>query len=87
VDEIHTINNESGEIWEYVLLLLSCPIIGLSATVGNPHEFYHWLVKKKKKKKKKLKKIFLFRKNQNRSKGKIFTFWNIIKDTTILNIM
>ncbi|KAJ5927797.1 hypothetical protein N7466_006753 [Penicillium verhagenii] len=43
-DEIHCIGQaEDGVIWEQLLLLAPCPIIALSATVGNPEEFYKWL--------------------------------------------
>ncbi|VDC05091.1 unnamed protein product [Peniophora sp. CBMAI 1063] len=44
LDEIHTIGqHEGGSIWEQVLLLAPCPIIGLSATVGEPESFNSWL--------------------------------------------
>jgi superfamily II RNA helicase len=43
-DEIHCIGQaEDGVVWEQLLLLAPCPIIALSATVGNPHEFNRWL--------------------------------------------
>lgn len=43
-DEIHSIGQaEDGIVWEQLLLLAPCPIIALSATVGNPHEFSDWL--------------------------------------------
>ncbi|KAJ5657229.1 DEAD/DEAH box helicase [Penicillium longicatenatum] len=43
-DEIHSIGQaKEGVIWEQLLLLAPCPIIALSATVGNPDEFYSWL--------------------------------------------
>ncbi|MCJ1332960.1 hypothetical protein MMC10_009654 [Thelotrema lepadinum] len=43
-DEIHTIGRaEDGLVWEQLLLLSPCPIIALSATVGNPDDFYTWL--------------------------------------------
>lgn len=44
-DEVHCIGQaEDGIIWEQLLLLLApCPIIALSATVGNPLEFRNWL--------------------------------------------
>ncbi|ORY63865.1 uncharacterized protein BCR38DRAFT_433323 [Pseudomassariella vexata] len=43
-DEVHCIGQaEDGIIWEQLLLLSPCPIIALSATVGNPVEFYEWL--------------------------------------------
>lgn len=43
-DEVHSIGNaEDGAIWEQLLLLSPCPIIALSATVGNPDEFSGWL--------------------------------------------
>ncbi|RYP11257.1 hypothetical protein DL765_007837 [Monosporascus sp. GIB2] len=39
-DEVHCIGqSEDGIIWEQLLLLAPCPIIALSATVGNPDEF------------------------------------------------
>ena len=43
-DEIHTIGRaEDGLVWEQLLLLSPCPIIALSATVGNPEDFRNWL--------------------------------------------
>ncbi|CAZ81942.1 unnamed protein product [Tuber melanosporum] len=43
-DEVHSIGNaEDGLVWEQLLLLAPCPIIALSATVGNPEEFGSWL--------------------------------------------
>lgn len=43
-DEVHCIGQaEDGVIWEQLLLLAPCPIIALSATVGNPEEFKQWL--------------------------------------------
>ncbi|KAI1075155.1 P-loop containing nucleoside triphosphate hydrolase protein [Whalleya microplaca] len=43
-DEVHCIGqSEDGVIWEQLLLLAPCPIIALSATVGNPLEFKEWL--------------------------------------------
>ncbi|PFH60934.1 hypothetical protein XA68_18554 [Ophiocordyceps unilateralis] len=43
-DEVHCIGQaEDGVIWEQLLLLAPCPIIALSATVGNPEEFKGWL--------------------------------------------
>lgn len=43
-DEVHCIGQaDDGIVWEQLLLLAPCPIIALSATVGNPQEFYNWL--------------------------------------------
>ncbi|KAE8449822.1 hypothetical protein EG329_007299 [Mollisiaceae sp. DMI_Dod_QoI] len=43
-DEIHSIGQaEDGVVWEQLLLLSPCPIIALSATVGNPEQFSDWL--------------------------------------------
>ncbi|MCJ1475667.1 hypothetical protein MMC13_004330 [Lambiella insularis] len=43
-DEIHSIGQaEDGVVWEQLLLLAPCPIIALSATVGNPEQFSDWL--------------------------------------------
>ena len=43
-DEIHSVGNaEDGVVWEQLLLLAPCPIIALSATVGNPDQFSSWL--------------------------------------------
>ena len=43
-DEVHCIGQaEDGIVWEQLLLLAPCPIIALSATVGNPEEFNRWL--------------------------------------------
>ncbi|CAL1698804.1 unnamed protein product [Somion occarium] len=44
LDEIHSIGQqEGGAVWEQIILLAPCPIIGLSATVGNPEQFNTWL--------------------------------------------
>ena len=43
-DEIHCIGQaEDGVVWEQLLLQSPCPIIALSATVGNREEFSTWL--------------------------------------------
>lgn len=43
-DEIHCIGQvNDGVVWEQLLLLAPCPVIALSATVGNPQEFSNWL--------------------------------------------
>lgn len=43
-DEIHSIGQaEDGVVWEQLLLMAPCPIIALSATVGNPSDFSEWL--------------------------------------------
>lgn len=43
-DEVHCIGQaEDGIVWEQLLLLAPCPIIALSATVGNPLQFRDWL--------------------------------------------
>ncbi|KAI7417662.1 P-loop containing nucleoside triphosphate hydrolase protein, partial [Hortaea werneckii] len=43
-DEVHSIGQaEDGVVWEQLLLMAPCPIIALSATVGNPDEFSGWL--------------------------------------------
>ncbi len=43
MDEIHSIGEEGGGIWEQVLLLNPAPLIGLSATIGAPEQFAAWL--------------------------------------------
>ena len=44
-DEVHSIGQaDDGLVWEQLLLLAPCPIIALSATVGNPEAFNEWLV-------------------------------------------
>ncbi|KAK4161068.1 hypothetical protein QBC43DRAFT_324415 [Cladorrhinum sp. PSN259] len=43
-DEVHSIGqSEEGVVWEQLLLMAPCPIIALSATVGNTVEFKDWL--------------------------------------------
>ncbi|KAJ4478505.1 hypothetical protein J3R30DRAFT_3372705 [Lentinula aciculospora] len=44
LDEIHSIGQEQGgAVWEQIILLAPCPVIGLSATVGSPEQFNKWL--------------------------------------------
>ncbi|KAF8446922.1 P-loop containing nucleoside triphosphate hydrolase protein [Terfezia claveryi] len=44
LDEVHCIGKaDNGVVWEQILLLAPCPIIALSATVGNPVQFHKWL--------------------------------------------
>ncbi|KAG1773246.1 hypothetical protein EV702DRAFT_1201129 [Suillus placidus] len=44
LEEIHTISQqEGGAVWQQILLLSPCPVIGLSATVGAPERFNEWL--------------------------------------------
>lgn len=45
LDEIHCIGegDEEGRAWERLVQLMPCPFIALSATVGNPESFHHWL--------------------------------------------
>lgn len=50
-DEVHNVgqNDEaSGVVWEQLLSTISCPIIGLSATLANAGPFYDWLCLTKK---------------------------------------
>ncbi|KAL7801815.1 hypothetical protein V8C43DRAFT_324722 [Trichoderma afarasin] len=43
-DEVHCIGQDSdGVVWEQLLLSAPCPIIALSATIGNPEPFQEWL--------------------------------------------
>jgi superfamily II RNA helicase len=43
-DEVHCIGQaDDGLVWEQLLLLAPCPIIALSATVGNPKDLNAWL--------------------------------------------
>jgi superfamily II RNA helicase len=43
-DEVHCIGQaEDGLIWEQLLLMAPCPIIALSATIGNAESFNDWL--------------------------------------------
>ncbi|GJJ07983.1 hypothetical protein Clacol_002190 [Clathrus columnatus] len=43
LDEIHSIGQDGGAIWEQIILLAPAPIIGLSATIGSPEKFNSWL--------------------------------------------
>ncbi|KAL7915248.1 hypothetical protein GGI35DRAFT_466787 [Trichoderma velutinum] len=43
-DEVHCIGqDQDGVVWEQLLLAAPCPIIALSATIGNPEPFREWL--------------------------------------------
>ena len=45
-DEIHCIgskNAEGGNVWERLLCMINCPVIGLSATLSNIDNFYRWM--------------------------------------------
>jgi hypothetical protein len=43
-DEVHCIGQaEDGLVWEQLLLMAPCPIIALSATIGNAESFNDWL--------------------------------------------
>uniref|UniRef100_A0A0N5AYJ8 Helicase ATP-binding domain-containing protein n=1 Tax=Syphacia muris TaxID=451379 RepID=A0A0N5AYJ8_9BILA len=43
-DEVHCISSSSeAHIWEHLLLLIQCPFLALSATVGNSDSLLEWL--------------------------------------------
>ncbi|UJR11193.1 hypothetical protein I4U23_015374 [Adineta vaga] len=43
-DEIHCMSGEIGaDVWEKTMLLINCPMIGLSATVNNSTELCQWI--------------------------------------------
>ncbi|CAF0733868.1 unnamed protein product [Adineta steineri] len=43
-DEIHCMSGEIGaDVWEKTMLLINCPMIGLSATVNNSDELCQWI--------------------------------------------
>lgn len=46
--------NEGGQVWEHLLLLIPCPFLALSATIGNAVEFHLWLVEIEKQKGRKI---------------------------------
>ena len=43
LDEVHSIGEKNGEIWEQIILMIQCPFIALSATLGNTDYFASWL--------------------------------------------
>jgi ATP-dependent RNA helicase DDX60 len=42
-DEVHSINNDEGAIWERLVTMIPCPFIALSATLGDTVHFRRWL--------------------------------------------
>jgi hypothetical protein len=40
-DEVHFI--QENVVWEYLLALIRCPFLALSATIGNPEQFVKWM--------------------------------------------
>lgn len=47
-DEVHCIGSQSNVdtsavVWEHVLLMIPCPFLALSATIGNPDALHQWL--------------------------------------------
>jgi len=42
-DEVHCVGSAGGELWEQLLILIPCPFLALSATLGNPEHFKGWL--------------------------------------------
>lgn len=42
-DEIHSINQEDGSVWERLVSMVPCPAIALSATIGESGIFAKWL--------------------------------------------
>lgn len=45
LDEVHCLGGETGEVWEQILSLLPCPILALSATLGQSEDFTSWMRK------------------------------------------
>jgi len=43
LDEVHSIGDVNGEVWEQIILLARCPLIMLSATLGDVDRFEKWL--------------------------------------------
>jgi hypothetical protein len=42
-DEVHNVVLDGGEVWEQLLLMVNCPFLALSATIGDADRFNEWL--------------------------------------------
>lgn len=59
--QVHCISaSAEAHIWQHLLLLIQCPFLALSATIGNPDALHKWLEVTENSKSKRERKVFVF---------------------------